>query len=179
MTKTKNVALVLSGGGARGFAHIGAIEELERRGYRITSVAGTSIGSMVGGIFATGHLKEAKEWLLQLDWREIISLIDVTLSTSYMVKGERIINALVDIVPDCRIEQLPMPFVAIATDLRRNQEIVFDRGSLYAAIRASISIPSVFSPSAQSVSCSLTVEWSTLFRSTGWHAVKKATSWCR
>lgn len=142
----KNVALVLSGGGARGFAHIGAIEELETRGYHITSVAGTSIGSMVGGLFATGHLPEVKQWLLKLDWGKIISLLDVSLSTSHVVKGERIINALNELVPDRRIENLPIPFCAIATDLRTNSEVVFDRGSLYAAMRASIAIPSVFSP---------------------------------
>ena len=141
-----NVALVLSSGGARGYAHIGAIEALQERGYNITGVAGTSMGALVGGIFCTGHMPEVKEWMLSLSRRDRLGLYDVSLSKSHLFKGEKIINALLKIVPDCNIDELKTPFRAIATDLIRSREIVFDRGSLYAAIRASIAIPTYYSP---------------------------------
>lgn len=146
MNERKEVALVLSSGGARGYAHIGAIEELEERGYHIHSVVGCSMGALVGGLYATGHMPELKEWLLQMNRRKLFKLTDISMSLSHLVKGERIIQALNEIVPDCRIEGLPIPFRAIATDLRSHREVVFDRGSLYAAIRASISIPTYYSP---------------------------------
>lgn len=141
-----NVALVLSSGGARGYAHIGAIEALQERGYNITGVAGTSMGALVGGIFCTGHLREVKEWMLSLSRRDRLSLYDLSLSKTHLLKGEKIINALLKIVPDCNIDELNIPFRAIATDLIQSREIVFDRGSLYAAIRASIAIPTYYSP---------------------------------
>ncbi|MBQ9569713.1 MAG: patatin-like phospholipase family protein [Alloprevotella sp.] len=144
--KGRDVALVLSSGGARGYAHIGAIEELEARGYRIRSVTGCSMGALVGGLYASGHLAELKEWVLSINRRKILSLTDVSMSVSHLVKGERIIQELNKIVPDCRIEDMSMPFRAVATDLRRQREVVFDRGSLYAAIRASISIPTYYDP---------------------------------
>lgn len=140
------VALVLSSGGARGYAHIGAIEELQARGYEVSSVAGTSMGALVGGLFCTGEGDKVKDWLLQLTRTKVYALSDFTLSFSHLVKGERIINALNKLVPDRRIEDLPVNFRAIATDLQQAREVVFDRGSLYAAIRASISIPTYFSP---------------------------------
>lgn len=146
MQEKPKVALVLSSGGARGYAHIGAIEELRARGYEISSVAGTSMGALVGGLFCTGEGEKVKNWLLQMTRTKVYALSDFTLSFSHLVKGERIINALNKLVPDRRIETLPISFRAIATDLQQAREVVFDRGSLYAAIRASISIPTYFSP---------------------------------
>lgn len=146
MQDKPKIALVLSSGGARGYAHIGAIEEIKSRGYEISSVAGTSMGALVGGLFCTGEGPQIKEWLLHMTRKKMYALSDFTLSFSHLVKGEKIINALNDIVPDRRIETLPISFRAIATDLQHSREIVFDRGSLYAAIRASISIPTYFSP---------------------------------
>ncbi len=142
----RDVALVLGGGGARGIAHIGAIEELEHRGYRIGSVTGTSMGALVGGMYAAGHLAEFREWLCALDRRKIFSLVDFSLATDGLVKGDRIIESLKRIVPDRSIERLRMPFVAVAADLVSGREALFDSGGLYDAIRASISIPSVFRP---------------------------------
>lgn len=143
---TKDVALVLSSGGPRGFAYIGAIEELERRGYRITSVTGCSIGSLVGGVYAAGGLDKFKDWLFNLDNSKLLSLLDVSISKSYLVKGDKVISAIKKVVPDVRIEDLPIPYRAVATDLYTGEEVVFKEGKLFDAIRASISIPSLFRP---------------------------------
>ena len=142
----KNVALVLSSGGPRGFAYIGAIEALEEHGYTITSIAGTSIGSLVGGIYAAGKLAEFKEWIYSLNAWEIFSLMDLSIGKNHFVKGEKIIQAIMEIVPNVNIENLPKPFCAVATDLYTGREVIFDKGPLFSAIRASISIPSLFRP---------------------------------
>lgn len=144
--KTKNVALVLSSGGPRGWAYIGAIEELRQRGYQITSVAGTSIGSLVGGIYAAGKLDEVKEWLFSLDAWKVFSLMDISISKNHLLKGDKVIDAIKEIVPDINIEDLNIPYRAIAADLFTGEEVVFDKGPLFDAIRASISIPSLFRP---------------------------------
>lgn len=145
----KNVALALSSGGPRGFAYIGAIEELIERGYTITSIAGTSIGSLVGGIYAAGKLTEFKDWLYALDTWKVFTLMDLSIAKNHFVKGEKIIQAIMDIVPDIDIEKLNIPYRAVATDLYTGEEVVFDSGRLFTAIRASISIPSLFRPVKQ------------------------------
>lgn len=147
MTKNiKDVALVLSSGGPRGFAYIGAIEELERRGYRITQVAGTSIGSLIGGIYAAGKLDDLKKWLYELDAWKVFTLMDLSIGKNHIMKGDKLIQAMKEIVPEVNIEDMRIPFKAVATDLYTGEEVVFDKGSLYEAIRASISIPSLFRP---------------------------------
>ena len=146
MSTKKEVALVLSSGGPRGFAYIGAIEELLERGYTITSVAGTSIGSLIGGIYAAGKLPEFKKWLFSLDKWNLFSLMDRSFGKNHLVRGDRIIEAINQIVPDVNIEDLKIPYKAIATDLYTGEEIIFDKGKLLPAIRASISIPSLFRP---------------------------------
>ena len=142
----KKVALALSSGGPRGFAYIGAIEELLSRGYEITSVAGTSAGSLIGGIYAAGGLDAFKEWLYELDPVKVIALMDFSISKNYLVKGDRIIKVIKERVPEVNIEDLPIPFAAVATDLYTGEEIVFREGPLFEAIRASISVPSMFRP---------------------------------
>ena len=143
---TKDVALVLSSGGPRGWAYIGAIEELISRGYNITSVAGTSIGSLVGGIFAAGKLEEVKEWLFTLDAWKVFSLMDLSISKNHLMKGDKVIGALKEIMPEVNIEDLKIPYRAVAADLYTGEEVIFDRGPLFDAVRASISIPSLFRP---------------------------------
>ena len=145
-TMNRNVALVLSSGGARGFAHIGVINVLEQMGYSITSVAGTSMGALIGGIYATGQLRQFEEWVSTLDIREVLRLTDLTISNKGLVKGKKIIEKMKEIVPDRNIEDLPIPYCAIATDILNGSEKVFTEGKLYDAIRASISIPTVFQP---------------------------------
>lgn len=142
----KNVALALSSGGPRGFAYIGAIEVLQERGYRITSVAGSSAGALVGGIFAAGGLEPFKEWLCGLDPVQVVSLMDFAPSRNSLVKGDKVIRAIKERVPDVRIEDLPVPFAAVASDLFTGEEVVFREGPLFTALRASISIPSMFRP---------------------------------
>ena len=142
----KKVALALASGGPRGFAFIGAIEELLKRGYTISSIAGTSAGSLVGGIYAAGGLQQFKEWLFGLDSLKVVSLMDFSFSKNYLVKGEKVMEAIKERVPEVNIEDLPIPFAAIATDLYTGEEIIFREGPLFEAIRASISIPSMFKP---------------------------------
>jgi NTE family protein len=142
----KNISLVLSGGGARGIAHIGVIEELEKRGYQIKSIAGTSMGALVGGIYAAGNLADYKEWLLNLDKLDIFKLIDFTLIGSGFVKGDKLFNELKAFIPNIKIEDLDINYAAVATDLTDRKEVVFCEGNLSEAIRASIAIPSIFTP---------------------------------
>lgn len=137
---------MLAGGGARGVAHIGAIEELESQGFEVHAVAGTSMGALVGGMYASGHLEAFKEWMYTLDKYKVFGLVDFALSTEGLVKGDRVMRAMKELVPDVKIEKMPLPFAAVAADLLTGREVVLDRGGLYDAIRASISIPSVFRP---------------------------------
>lgn len=140
------VSLVLSSGGARGIAHIGVIEELERQGFEIKAIAGSSMGALVGGMYASGNLEVYHQWMCNLDKKAVLSMVDFTLSTSGLVKGNKVINELKKIVPDIKIEDLPISFTAVSTDIKNKEEVVFKEGSLYEAIRASISIPGVFKP---------------------------------
>ena len=142
----KDIALVLSSGGARGLAHIGVIEELEAQGYRITSIAGCSMGALIGGVYAAGKLKEFREWMKTIDRKKMLELTDFSLSLNHLVKGKRIIEAIMEFVPDVAIEDLPIPYCAVATDLKDGKEVVFNKGSLFDAIRASISLPSFYEP---------------------------------
>jgi NTE family protein len=142
----KKIALVLSGGGARGIAHIGVIEELEKRGYEITSIAGTSMGAVVGGMYAAGKLEKYKEWMCSLDKRKVFSLVDFTFSADGIVKGDKVLDAIKEFVPDTNIEDLKIAYSATAADIENHKEIVYRSGSLYEAIRASIAIPMVITP---------------------------------
>ncbi len=144
--KKKDVALVLSGGGARGFAHIGAINTLLEQGYNITSIAGTSMGALVGGIYAAGGLGLFQEFANSLDVTEVLKLADFSISTKGIIKGRKIIERLKEMVPDRNIEDLPIPFSAVATEINTGREAVFTTGRLFDAIRASIAIPTVFQP---------------------------------
>lgn len=144
--KNKKVSLVLSGGGARGIAHIGVIEELLKNGYEIHAIAGTSMGALVGGVYAQGKMDDFKNWLYTLDKMKVFQLVDFTFSLQGFVKGEKVLKKMKDFIPDGNIEDLPIHFQAVATDLLNKEEIVFRDGSLYNAIRASISIPTVFTP---------------------------------
>lgn len=146
LIRTKNVALALSSGGARGLAHIGAIEELESQGYHISSIAGCSMGALIGGVYAAGKLNEFREWMKTIDRKKMLGLIDFSLSLNHLVKGTRIIEAIMGFVPDVNIEDLPIPYCAVATDLKAGREVMFRKGSLFKAIRASISLPSFYEP---------------------------------
>lgn len=146
MANKKKVALVLGSGGSRGLAHIGVIQELESRGYEISSISGASIGSVVGGVYAAGHLKEYADWIMDLDRRKVFSLMDFTLSSHGFIKGERVFESMKKFVGSHQIQDLKIPFAAVSVDLENQEEVVFTEGDLWHAIRASVSIPSVLTP---------------------------------
>lgn len=142
----KDITLVLSGGGARGIAHIGVIEELLKLNVNIASISGTSMGALIGGIYAVGKLEEFKQWMLKVNRTKIFKLIDFSFSTQGLVKGERIFNEIKPFITDANIEDLPIKYTATTFDIVNGREVVFDKGSLFNAIRASISIPTIFTP---------------------------------
>lgn len=145
---SKKVALVLGSGGARGYAHIGVIDELQARGYEIGCIAGCSMGAVVGGIFAAGKLEEYRAWTESLDYLDVLRLLDVSFRLG-AIRGERVFGRIHEIVGDIDIESLPIPFTAVATDLTNQQEIWFQEGCLHQAMRASAAIPSLFTPVVQ------------------------------
>ncbi len=142
------VALALGSGGAKGMAHIGVIAALHEAGYEITAIAGSSMGALVGGIHALGQLHVYSDWVCSLDKLDVLRLVDWTLRGPGLIKGERIINTVRELVGDADIEALPIAYTAVATDLERQREVWLSRGRLFDAIRASIAIPSVFHPHA-------------------------------
>ncbi|MGE6791166.1 NTE family protein [Pseudomonas guineae] len=145
---SKRIALVLGSGGARGYAHIGVIEELEARGYEIACIAGCSMGAVVGGIYAAGKLKEYREWTQSLDYLDVLRLLDVSFSLG-AIRGEKVFGKIREMVGEIDIENLRIPFTAVATDLTNQQEIWFQEGCLHQAMRASAAIPSLFTPVVQ------------------------------
>jgi NTE family protein len=140
------VSLVLGGGGARGLAHIGVIQWLTENGYDIRSIAGSSMGALVGGIYATGKLAVYAEWVLALERMQVLRLLDPTFGRDGLFKGERIMGVLRELIGDHTIEELPMSFTAVATDLESGDEVWLREGKLFDAIRASIATPLIFTP---------------------------------
>lgn len=143
--KTK-ISLVLGSGAARGLAHIGVIRCLEERDYEIQYISGASMGALVGGIYAAGELDLYTEWVSALKRRNIIRLLGVSFSRKSIFKGGRIIEVLKEMIGDRDIENLPIGFTAVATDVMEQKEIWLTQGSLFEAIRASCAVPMIFSP---------------------------------
>ncbi len=146
MNKKKEVALVLSSGGARGIAHIGAIEELEARGYSITSISGTSIGAVIGGFYAAGKLSDYRDWISSLDGVNVFNLIDFSISTTGIIKGERVFKKLSEWMEGMTFDDLRIPFSCVAVDLYNRSEVVFKSGNVLEAMRASIALPGYLEP---------------------------------
>jgi NTE family protein len=140
------LSLVLGSGGARGYAHIGVIEALEASGFAIRSIAGSSMGALIGGIYAAGKLDTYTEWVRPLQRLDVLRLLDWTLSGGGFIKGDRIIGVLKDLIGETNIEDLPIPYTAVAVDLDVQREVWFSQGPLFDAIRASIAIPTIFRP---------------------------------
>ncbi len=142
----KTVSLVLGSGGARGLAHIGVIHWLEENDFRIRSISGCSIGALVGGIYAMGKLNEFESWVRAVTRLDIFTFLDLSLQKGGFFKGDKVMDALKNLVGDTMIESLPMPYTAVATDIRREREVWINKGSLFDAIRASVSLPLFLTP---------------------------------
>jgi NTE family protein len=140
------VALALGSGGARGYAHIGVIDELKARGHEIVGIAGTSMGALVGGLEAAGALGDYSEWVRGLSQADVIRLLDPAFGEPGVIKAQRVIQRVADLLGDACIENLPIPYTAVATDLTNQREVWFQHGPLHMAIRASIAIPSAITP---------------------------------
>ncbi len=145
-SQQKTVSLVLGSGGARGLVHIGVIKWLEENNYSIESISGCSIGSLIGGVYAAGKLSQLEEWMRSITNIDIINQLDISWSSNGLFKGEKIINTLVDLLEDVQIEDLKIPFTAVAADIITGREVWINKGSLFDAIRASISLPLFFDP---------------------------------
>lgn len=146
LNETRTVSLVLGSGGARGLAHIGAIRALEESGFTIESIAGSSMGAVVGAMHAAGKLEDYAQWVVQLKQSDFFRLVDWTLSSAGLIRGDKIIKRLKDLVGDVHIEALPIDFTAVAVDIEQGREIWLSEGSLFDAIRGSIAIPGLFTP---------------------------------
>jgi NTE family protein len=139
------VSLVLGSGGARGYAHIGAIEEIERRGYEIVAISGSSIGALIGGMYAAGKLPDYRDWVKSLTWIKVVRLLDFTLSKG-AIRGDKVFVQLAEILGDPNIQDLPIDYTAVVADLARQKEIWYQKGPLLDAIRASVAVPGLFTP---------------------------------
>lgn len=142
----KKISLVLGSGGARGHAHIGVIRAIEERGLEISNIAGTSVGSLIGGVFASGHLDTYQDWAYRLEKKDVVKLLDFSFTRKSIFKGERVFKVLQDLIGDRKIEDLDVGFTAVATNLEEQREVWLNSGSLFSAIRASSAVPGVFSP---------------------------------
>ncbi len=142
----KRVSLVLGSGGARGYTHIGVIEELEKNGYVIESISGASMGALIGGLYACGKLQEYKEWVLELDMLDIAKLLDFSFLSGGMMQGDKVFRKIQEMAGEVNIEDLPIKYTAVATDLVKQKEVWLQKGDLLDAIRASIAIPTIFTP---------------------------------
>ncbi len=142
----RTVSLVLGSGGARGYAHIGVIEELLAHGYEIKSISGSSMGALIGGLYASGKLNEFKAWTLELDLFNVAKLVDFSFTGTGIIQGDKVFRVIEELIGDVMIEDLPIPFTAVATALIKQKEVWIQKGRLIDAIRASIAIPTVFTP---------------------------------
>jgi NTE family protein len=143
---TARAALALGGGGARGYAHIGVIQVLAERGVEIVAVAGTSMGAVIGALHATGKLDAYTEWVTELNELDVVRMLDVSITAPGMIRADKVFARMRELIGDARIEDLPIPFTAVATDLLARKAVWFQQGPVEAAVRASVAIPGVFTP---------------------------------
>ncbi|MDA3946552.1 MAG: patatin-like phospholipase family protein [Helicobacteraceae bacterium] len=146
MAKNKNVSLVLGSGGARGYAHIGVIEELLEQGYTIKSISGSSMGALIGALYACGKLNHFKEWALSLDVFDVVKLVDFSFAKTGLIQGDKVFEVIEKMIGNVLIEDLPIKFTAVATDVMAQKEIWMQKGSLLDAVRASVAIPTALTP---------------------------------
>jgi len=144
--RPKKIGLALGSGSARGWAHIGVIEALADAGITVDYVAGTSAGAVVGAVYAAGNINSLKDSALRMDWKRVIYFLDVVFPKSGLIDGNRIAEFIKSHVQEKDIENLPIPFRAVSTDLTTGNEIAIHKGDIIEAVRASISIPGIFTP---------------------------------
>ncbi|SFV52676.1 UPF0028 protein YchK [hydrothermal vent metagenome] len=144
--KKKMLSLVLGSGGARGYAHIGVIEALLAQDYEIKSISGSSMGALIGGLYACGKLDAYKEWVLELDFLDVAKLVDFSFTGKGIIQGDKIFHVIEEMIGDVLIEELPIAFTAVATNLLKQKEVWLQKGKVIEAIRASIAIPTIFTP---------------------------------
>lgn len=142
----KTISLVLGSGGARGLVHVGVIRWLIEHGYQIKSISGCSIGALIGGVYAAGKLDEFEEWITSIEQSDMTMLLDFSWQSSGMFKGDKIIDSLRQLIGEIAIEDLPIPYTAVAANVAEEKEVWLKSGSLFDAIRASISLPLFFTP---------------------------------
>ncbi len=142
----KTISLVLGSGGARGLVHVGVIRWLIEHGYQIKSISGCSIGALIGGVYAAGKLDEFEEWITSIDQSDMTMLLDFSWQSSGMFKGDKIIDSLRQLIGEISIEELPISYIAVAANVAEEKEVWLKSGSLFDAIRASISLPLFFTP---------------------------------
>jgi len=142
----QTISLVLGSGGARGYAHIGVIEELEKQGYKIASISASSMGALIGALYACGKLEEFKKWVLTLDILDIVKLVDFSLTGKGIIQGDKVFGVIEEMIGDVMIEDLSISYTAVAIDIMKQKEVWIQKGKLLDAVRASIAIPSIFTP---------------------------------
>lgn len=147
LTKKKNkIGLALGTGSARGWAHIGVINALNEANIKVDYVAGVSIGAVVGAVYAAGNIKALQDVALQLNWKQILSFVDIVFPKSGLIDGNKIADFIRMYIKAKNIEDLPLPFCAVSTDLATGKEIIIKKGDVVEAVRASISTPGIFTP---------------------------------
>lgn len=144
----KRIGVALGSGSARGWSHIGVLQSLQEAGIPIDVACGASIGALVAGSQAAGFLEPLNRWVRKLSWSHIVGFMDMTIPRSGLVEGEKITGYLRESLADPKIEELAIPFIAVATDLKTGKEVWLKEGSLIDAVRASISLPGIFTPYA-------------------------------
>jgi len=146
MKSKKSVSLVLGSGGARGMAHVGVIRWLEKNNFNIQSVSGCSMGAFIGGAFAAGKLDEIEDWMKSFNKAEIYNMLDFFMSSEGIVKGDKVMDSIKQMIGTQNIEDLPIKFTAVSADIANEKEVWMDSGPIHDAIRASISLPLFFKP---------------------------------
>ena len=142
----KKVGLVLGSGASRGWAHIGAIEALEANGIKISMIAGASAGSFIGAAYAGGGLEKVKSFALEMDWRRVLSFLDIAFPRSGFIEGKKVANLIKLYTNISRFEDLLIPLAMVATDMYNADQVVFTKGSITEALRASMAVPGVLTP---------------------------------